>query len=382
MTNEQQIFTKKRILVVAGTLDNKSVMSNTKKLIEILSPFSSTIILYTICKNFQSQNNTIKDTRFLFSYEQFLLGYFYNQLFIVWGILENRLKGQLHFVFFAFNHDLDILPILLCKILGIPVIVRSDGRNSLFVKYYSEQQRSGSYYFYKILEEIDYILADLLLTESEYMINFYNFDKFNHVAVGNLFVDLQKFRITTPHNSKKYTLGFVGRFSQEKGILEFAQAIILLLKSFEFKAIIVGEGELNDSLKKLLTENPIESNNIELRFWVENDQLPDLLNDISILVIPSKKEGLPNIILEAMACGTVVLATNVGGIPGIIQDRETGFLMEINSPECIVRNVMRVLNNQNLDSIINQAKEVIEQEYSLDNAQNNLNDALIRFHIN
>jgi hypothetical protein len=68
------------------------------------------------------------------------------------------------------------------------------------------------------------------------------------------------------------------------------------------------------------------------------------------MVIPSFTEGLPNIMLEAMACGTPVLATPVGAISDIIRDSETGFIMENNSPKCIIENVNRVIGSSELET--------------------------------
>ena len=68
--------------------------------------------------------------------------------------------------------------------------------------------------------------------------------------------------------------------------------------------------------------------------------------------------------LEAMACGTPVLATAVGGIPDVIIDEETGFIMKDNSPECIAKNVIRVLNHPNLEQISRNARALIERQYT------------------
>ena len=83
-----------------------------------------------------------------------------------------------------------------------------------------------------------------------------------------------------------------------------------------------------------------------------HEDLPKYLNSFKLLVIPSYTEGLPNIMLEAMACGTPVLATEVGAIPDIINDEETGFIMENNSPECIAKNVFRAMKHPDLENII------------------------------
>jgi len=83
--------------------------------------------------------------------------------------------------------------------------------------------------------------------------------------------------------------------------------------------------------------------------WVPHEELPKYLNDIKLYVLPSYSEGLPKATLEAMACGTPVLVTPVGGIPDVIKDGKTGFITEDNSSECIARNIIRALSHPNLD---------------------------------
>jgi len=72
--------------------------------------------------------------------------------------------------------------------------------------------------------------------------------------------------------------------------------------------------------------------------------------------------------LEAMACGAVVLATPVGGIPDIIRDGETGFIMEDNSAECIARSIVRVLDNEDLEQVAGNARALVEKEYTYEAA--------------
>ena len=81
-------------------------------------------------------------------------------------------------------------------------------------------------------------------------------------------------------------------------------------------------------------------------------------------MLPSYIEGFSNIVLEAMARGTPVLANSVLGIHDLIKDGETGFIMENNSPECIAKNVIRVLAHPNINEITKNARALIEEKYN------------------
>ena len=67
-----------------------------------------------------------------------------------------------------------------------------------------------------------------------------------------------------------------------------------------------------------------------------------------------------------MACGTPVLATLIGAIPDVIRDGETGFIMEDNSPDCIARNVIRALNDPDLEGVAERGRRFVEVEYTFE----------------
>ena len=167
---------------------------------------------------------------------------------------------------------------------------------------------------------------------------------------------------------RKNIIGYVGRISAVKGVRKFVKAVPLILKERDvLEFLIVGDGPLLNEIKNEL-KNTGSSDKIGFTGWTPHNELPECLNKLKLLVLPSYTEGLPTIIQEAMACGAPVLATPVGGIADLIKDGETGFIMENNSPECIAENIIRALEHPNLEKIVKNARELIEKDFTYEAA--------------
>ena len=134
-------------------------------------------------------------------------------------------------------------------------------------------------------------------------------------------------------------IGAVGRLSSEKGhriLLRTAKAILEKVPGAIF--IIVGDGPLKNELQR-------EFNSPSIIFTGVRNDVPDLYRCMDILVLPSLTEGLPMVILEAMASKLPIVATRVGEIPLLI-NQENGILVEPGDMEGIKQALLYLLRNR------------------------------------
>jgi len=287
------------------------------------------------------------------------------QVKISWKLV--KIIRKVDFCIFFYGGPLLILPMITARLCRKKVILHLAGSEAQ-----DANMQHGSLVGQqaKVITKINYILASRIVIYSENLIKEWGLSKYRKkISIAHEHVlDLARFNISKPLKDRKNTMGYFGRHSKEKGVLNFAQAVAIVVKQeSQLKFFIGGGGPLTDEVKRYIQKHNL-GNTVNLIGWIPHDELYKYLNDLRLIVIPSYTEGLPNIMLEAMACGTPVLSTPVGAIPDIIKDGETGYIMTDNSPECIAANVIRVMNSKNLEQIIKNARIMVESEYSLDNA--------------
>ena len=172
-------------------------------------------------------------------------------------------------------------------------------------------------------------------------------------------IDFDKFAVTKQLVDRTNTVGYIGALSEAKGVPNLIQAmsvVINLDKNHKANFFVAGTGVLNI----------VESDRIKTQGWIPHNELPKHLNELKLLILPSRTEGLPNIILEAMACGTPVLVTPVGAIPDFIIDGVTGFTLASNSVEDITEGILRVLNHPNLSKIAQNAEALVKEKFNFE----------------
>jgi len=220
----------------------------------------------------------------------------------------------------------------------------------------------------KILAAFNCVLSDKIILYSRNMIKEWHFERWeNKIEIAHEhIIDLQKFSIVNQYNGRDSLIGFIGRLSEEKGILNLILAVDLIVKDRkDISFLIIGDGPLRKEIEQYIDQKNLHSY-VKLEGWLSHHSLPLYLNQLQLLVIPSYTEGLPNIMLEALSCGTPVLVTPVGVMPDIIRDGETGFIMKDNSPECIAENIFRVLSSPDLGKVTINGRWIVEKNFTFE----------------
>jgi glycosyltransferase involved in cell wall biosynthesis len=289
-----------------------------------------------------------------------VLMYVWVQLRISLLVVQIRHRTGIY-LFFTGSEGL-ILPILTAKFLNKKVILAP-------VDYTIHFNKDGLSRILTGLTFITKLLSDIIVVPSEEIVN--NTDLRNYrskIIIGQEhFLNLENFKYKLPFSKRKNLVGYVGRFSEEKGVLNFFKAIPIVSKTEDIEYLVGGDGDLKADIEQFIQDNNLE-NRVSLVGWIPHEKISDFLNELRLLVIPSYTETGPLIAFEAMACGTPVLSTNVGSIPKVVEDGETGFILPSNSPECIAQGIERALNYPDLQRIVDSGQKIIENEFNYEMA--------------
>lgn len=179
-----------------------------------------------------------------------------------------------------------------------------------------------------------------------------------------------------PHfrDANKTRLLHVGRLSSEKGVVVLLEALRQLKRKYQrrFELTVAGSGPEEIRLKENAKSLGIEKNVRFLGYVREDAELSRLYQESDVFILPSFTEGVPKVILEAMANGLPVVATSVGGIPEIIQNGENGLLVPPGDAEGICESVYRLLIDQKLCARVRTSAIETARMYTMERQGENI----------
>jgi colanic acid/amylovoran biosynthesis glycosyltransferase len=173
------------------------------------------------------------------------------------------------------------------------------------------------------------------------------------------------FLIQRPSSTvSRINLVAVGRLSEQKGYHVLLDALaVVARKGIPFKMTIAGDGPLRPEFERSIRKLGLRKQ-VELVGWQSNSQVRALIREARALILPSFAEGLPVVLMEALALGRPVITTYVAGIPELVTDRTCGWLVPAGSVEQLAYAIAQCLNAP--DALIHEMgtagrKRVLEQ---------------------
>jgi glycosyltransferase involved in cell wall biosynthesis len=190
---------------------------------------------------------------------------------------------------------------------------------------------------------------------------------YNGIAVPNIQKSERK-------NNTKKIVGFVGHITEQKGVktlLKAAQIVKKELPNVEF--VLVGDGPEKKHLEKLAKTLGIEDT---AHFIGHLEHPVEEMKKFDVLVIPSLWEGVPNVILEAMSCKVPVVASKVGGVPELVDDGRTGFLVPPKDEGALAATLKTVLqlSKQDREELGKRGYKRVQQLFSFEKMINTYQD--------
>jgi glycosyltransferase involved in cell wall biosynthesis len=219
----------------------------------------------------------------------------------------------------------------------------------------------------KELEYADYIT---LVSEAlkEKLIDIYDINPSKMQVIGNgVDINLFKLKSKEENNTKTYkTVGYVGNLNYTKGSDRLPRIFELISKQLEStRFIIVGDGELKQDIFIKFDSLGLE---VDFVGRVAPELVPDYINKMDVMILPSRNEGFGMVIIEANSCGVPCVATEVGGVPEVISDERLLIPVKDNLEEEFAEKVIEVLKSPiKVEELFDNAKrydwkEIVKRE--------------------
>jgi glycosyltransferase involved in cell wall biosynthesis len=164
-------------------------------------------------------------------------------------------------------------------------------------------------------------------------------------------------------------IGFAGELREKKGLSTLLNAYAQLNSLHPTTLLIIGDIRPGDD-RRLFDDlkSSIPNAKIAITGYVSNRDLPSYYSIVDVLVHPSLRDGLPNVILEAMACGKTVVATPVGGVIDVLHDGKNGRFVSINDINSLATIIHEILSDNMLQvEMGREARQVIQSRFTLQN---------------
>ncbi len=207
-------------------------------------------------------------------------------------------------------------------------------------------------------------MNDYVIANSDWTRGYH--ERFNRVPAGKIetihcFTPLERFRQTTPRSIRivrrqmrlrgdEFLISVVGNVVERKGHRYLFQALPALVKAIpNLKVVLLGRFHRDESFTRMLREIQLRQKVFCHVKWLGiRENIADFLAASDLCVVPSIKEPLGLVAVEAMAAGTAVVATSVGGLPEIVKHEQNGLVVPPRDAQALTSSIIRLANDSQL----------------------------------
>ena len=272
---------------------------------------------------------------------------------VVADIVKKNNSEQLHA---HFSTQGCTVAMLTAELVGIPFSITVHGPDEFY--------QVNEQHLEKKFAAANFIICISDFAKSQVM-KYTAFTDWDKLYVNNLGVDTDLFRPTKKNNSVPILL-CVGRLCNAKaqGVLIQA-AKVLNQRNIAFEVHFVGDGPDKASLENFAVKNQL-NDKIKFLGKVNHDQVQLLQREADIFVIPSFAEGIPIVLMEAMASGTPCVTTHITGIPELFTHRQDGILVRPGNVEMLADVLDELIHDKELrDKLSKAALNTVQENWSI-----------------
>ena len=214
--------------------------------------------------------------------------------------------------------------------------------------------------------------AKIIITQPDYLESSPYLKKYrDKIEVIPNGVDTERFRSMAEIEKEEHTLFFLSlldEFHKYKGLDYLLDAMMIVRKDVpDVKLIIGGKGELLDFYKRKANSMGIKDN-LEFIGFIPDEKLVEYYNECSVFVLPSissTQEGFGIVLLEALACETPVISTEIVGVAEDVKENNAGIIVPPKNPEVLADAIIKLLNDEDLAKKMGKnGRKLVEEKYT------------------
>lgn len=256
-----------------------------------------------------------------------------------WAKIYLKIRKLKPDIIHAQSLELSILALISKRILKTPYVVWGQGSDIYLPGRFTRMTSKP------IIQNADAVLA-LTKDMRQKMQGIYDRD----ISIVPNGVELERFKIP-PRDKRKddaKAVIFVGRLHPLKGVQYLIEAMVIVHQELpDVKLVVVGDGIERAKLEKFAEELNLNGC-IQFTGQLPQESIPRLMHQAEVFVLPSISEGFGIVNLEAMAAGLPIVATNVGGIPDVIEEGVNGFLINAKNSDEIAGKLLILLQDDGM----------------------------------